>query len=78
MASGIHNSTRPKSTLEKKCNYICYKTVRESVAMGESAITHIHAGDNLSDFMTKVTHTSKRRKPVGGILHDIYDDHPTQ
>ena len=46
--------------------------------MGESAITHIHAGDNLSDFMTKVTHTSKRRKPVGGILHDIYDDHPTQ
>ena len=46
--------------------------------MGESAITLIHTGDNLSDLMTKVTPGAKRLKLVGGILYDIYYDHPTQ
>ncbi len=50
--------------------------MQESVAMGESLITHINSDDNLSDLMTKVTHGSKRRWLVGNILYDIYDDHP--
>ena len=48
----------------------------KSVAMGESSITHIKSEDNLSDLMTKVTHGAKRRRLVGNILYDIYDDHP--
>ncbi len=39
--SQVTNSTRPESTLKKKCNSICYHAVRESVAMEESLITHI-------------------------------------
>jgi hypothetical protein len=76
--SQVTNSTRPESTLKKKCNSICYHAIRESVAMGESAITHFKTGFNLSDLMTKVTHGAKRRKLVGGILYDIYDDHSSQ
>jgi len=76
--SQVTNSTRPESTLKKKCNSICYHAIRESVAMGESAITHFKTGFNLSDLMTKVTHGAKRRKLVGGILYDIYDDYPSQ
>ena len=76
--SQVTNSTRPESTLKKKCNSICYHAVRESVAMGESAITHFKTGFNFSDLMTKVTHGNKRRRLVGGILYDIYDDYPKQ
>ena len=50
--------------------------MQESVAMGESLITHIKSEDNLSDLMTKVIHGAKRRRLVGNILYDIYDDHP--
>jgi hypothetical protein len=62
------NSTRPESPLKKKCNSICYHAVRESVAMGESLITHIGTEHNHSDLMTKVTSGAKRRRLVGGIL----------
>ena len=77
--SQVTNSTKPESTLKKKCNSICYHAVRESVAMGESMmITHISTGHNHSDLMTKVTSGAKRRRLVGGILYDIYDDHSQQ
>jgi hypothetical protein len=59
--SQVTSLTIPESTLKKKCNSICYHAVRESVAMGESLITHIASEDNLSDLMTKVTRGSKRR-----------------
>ena len=59
-------------------NSICYHAVRESVAMGESLITHIRTEHNHSDLMTKVTSGCKRRRLVGGILYDIYDDHKQQ
>ncbi len=59
-----------------KCNSICYHAVQESVAMGESLITHIKSEDNLSDLMTKVTHSAKRCRLVGNNLYDIYDYHP--
>jgi hypothetical protein len=59
--SQVTNSTIPELTLKKKCNSICYHAVQESVAMGESLITHINSEDNLSDLMTKATHGSKCR-----------------
>jgi hypothetical protein len=74
--SQVTSSTIPELTLKKKCNSICYNAVQESVAMGESLITHINSEDNLSDLMTKVTRSSKHRQLVGNILYDIYDDHP--
>ena len=76
--SQVTNSTQPESTLKRKCNSICYHFIRESVAMGESAVTHLWTGHNSSDLMTKVTYGAKRRRLVGGILYDIYDDHPKQ
>jgi hypothetical protein len=76
--SQITNSTKPESTLNEKCNSICYHAVQESVAMGGSQITHISTHENLSDLMTKVTHSAKRRKLVGGMLYDIFDDHLQQ
>ncbi len=46
------------------------------MTMGESLITHIGTEHNQSDLlMTKVTSGTKRRRLVGGILYDIYDDH---
>ena len=76
--SQVTNSTRPESTLNKKCNSICYHAVRESAAMGDSQISHIGTEHNHSDLMTKVTSGSKRRCLVGGILYEIYDDHSQQ
>ena len=70
----ITNSTRPESTLQKKRNYICYHAIRESVAMGESLLTHVGAADDLADLLTKPTFSSKRRRLVGGLLYDIYDE----
>ncbi len=72
------NLTIPELTLTKKCNSICYHAMQESVAMGESLITHIDSEDNLSDLMTKVTRGCKCHLLVGNILYDIYDDHPKQ
>ena len=51
---------------------------RESVAMGESLITHIKTDDNLSDFLTKTTSGAKRRKLVSGVVHDLYDNFTKQ
>ena len=39
--SVIKNSQTPESQLKKKNNAICYHTVRESVAMGESLCAHV-------------------------------------
>jgi hypothetical protein len=78
--SQVTNSSRPELTLKKKCNSICicYHAIRESVAMGESLITHIKTDDNLSDFLTKTTSGAKRRKLVSGVVHDLYDDFTKQ
>ena len=71
--SQVTNLTRPELTLKKKFNSICYLAVQESVAMGESLITHICTEKNHSDLMIKTTSGAKRRRLVGGILW-IYDD----
>ena len=70
--SQVTNSSRPESTLKKKCNSICYHAIHESVTMGESLITHLRTWFNLSDFMTKVTSGIKCRRLVGEVLFDIY------
>jgi hypothetical protein len=72
----VINSTEPASVLWKKCNSICYHTVHEPVAMGESAVTHIKSGTNLVDLMTTVLTGAKRRQLVHKILHDIFDNYP--
>ncbi len=72
--SQMTNSSRPESTLTKKCNSICYHAIRESVAMGETLLMQIRIGENLADFLTKTTSGTKRRKLVRGVIHDIYDD----
>jgi hypothetical protein len=72
--SQVTNSSRPELTLKKRCNSIRYHAIRESVAMGETLLTHIRTGDNLADFLTKTTSGTKRRKLVSGVIYDIYDD----
>jgi hypothetical protein len=72
--SQVTNSSRLESTLQKKCNSICYHAIRESVAMGETLLMHIRTGENLADFLTKTTSGAKRRKLVSGVVHNIYDD----
>jgi hypothetical protein len=78
--SQVTNSSRPESTLKKKCNSICYHAIRESVAiaMGETLLIHIRNGENLADFLTKTTSGAKRRKLVSGVVPDIYKDFPKQ
>jgi hypothetical protein len=42
--------------------------------MGESLITHIRTWYNLADVLTKVTNGATRRRLVGNVLFDIYDN----
>jgi hypothetical protein len=72
--SQVTYSSRPESTLNKKCNSICYHAIRELVAMGETLLTHIKTRDNLADFLTKTTSGARRRKLVSGVVYDIYND----
>ncbi len=72
--SQVTNSSRPEPTQKKKCNSVCYHTIRESLAMGKSLITYIQTQFNLVDFLTKVTNGATRRRLVGNVLLDIYDD----
>jgi hypothetical protein len=72
--SQVTNSYRPELTLKKKCNSVCYHAIRESVAMGETLLTHIRTGENLADFLTKTTSGAKCRKLVRGVVYDIYND----
>jgi hypothetical protein len=72
--SQVTNSTRPESTLKKKCHSVCYHAIRKSVAMGESLITHIPTQLNLADFLTRVTNGATQCRLVGNVLFDIYDD----
>jgi hypothetical protein len=75
--SQVTNSSRPESTLKKKCISICYHEIRELVAMGETLLMHIRTGDNSADFLTKTTSGARRRKLVSGVVYDSYDDFHT-
>eukprot|EP00970_Alexandrium_tamarense_P013695 scaffold3611_cov105-Alexandrium_tamarense.AAC.3 len=69
--SVVTNSSKPESQLKKKCNSICYHAVRESVAMGESLVSHISTDKNPADLMTKLLVGVKRRFLVSKLLHGI-------
>ena len=73
--SQVTNLTKPESTLKGKCSSICYHFIHESMAMCESAITHLSSNHNFTNLMTKVTYGVKRRRLVSGLLYDIDDDH---
>ncbi len=76
--SQVTNSSRPESTLKKKCNSICYHAICELVAMGGTLLMHIRTGENLTDFLSKTTSGTKHHKLLSGVVHDIYDDFPKQ
>ena len=61
--------------MKKKSNSICYHFAREAIAMKEFLATHISTVWNWADLLTKVCTGAKRRRLVGGVLYDIYDDH---
>jgi hypothetical protein len=65
-------------TLKKKCNSICYRAICESVAMGETLLTHIRTGEILTEFLTKTTSGAKLGKLVSVVVHVIYNDFPKQ
>jgi len=75
--SVVTNSSKPDSTLRKKSNQICYHACRESVAMGESLITHIPTKENPADIATKIIPAGRQREYlVSKQLRDIHDEHP--
>jgi hypothetical protein len=78
ITSQVTNSSRPNSTLKKKCNSSCYHAILELVTLGETLLMHVGTGENLADFLTKTTSGTKRLKLVSGVVHDIYDDFPKQ
>ena len=73
--SAIHNNQRPKSTLSKNSNLICYHKMIEGISMGEPLMAHILKNNNPLDLMMKVLARKKRQNVVGKILYDIYDEH---
>jgi hypothetical protein len=76
--SVIHNTQRPESMLKKKSNSICYHTIRESCATGESITGHIRSKDNPSDLASKILPSGQLREHLvrdTPLLYDIYDDH---
>jgi hypothetical protein len=71
----IKNSSAPESTLQKKCNSICYHAVREAVATGELLVAHEHGVSNPSDILTKPVPGGQRREElVASLLYNIYDE----
>ena len=73
--SVIHNTQRPESMLKKKSNSICYHSIRESVAMGETLTGHVRTHENVADIATKVLHAGQKRNYlVSQLLYDIADE----
>ncbi len=71
--SVINNTSKPESVLKNKNNIVCYHTVCESVAMGESLTAHIDGDENPADLLTKVICSVNQRYLVNNILHDMYN-----
>jgi hypothetical protein len=70
----IHNTQQPESMLKKKSYLICYHTVRESMAMGESLMGHIGMNENVGNLAIKVLYSQKRWYMVSQLLYDFYDE----
>jgi hypothetical protein len=72
--SVVHNTQRPEYVLKKKSKSICYHTVHESAAMGESIIGHVPSVENPADICTMfVPGGQKRNHLIRLLLHDLCD-----
>jgi hypothetical protein len=72
--SVVHNTHRPEYVLKKKSNSICYHTVRESDAMGDSIIGHVPSVNNPADICTKVVPGGQKLNHlIRLLLHDLCD-----
>ena len=70
--SVVNNSSKPDSSLNEKSNEVCFRFVREAVAMGECLITHISTHLNLGDLATKIVPGgAKQSNLVDMTLYDI-------
>ena len=72
--SAFHNTSKPESTLKKKCNVIAYNAIHKSVAVREALIWHIGSENNPADLLTKIVTRHKCRHLVSFVLYDIYDE----
>jgi hypothetical protein len=72
--SVVHNNQRPASVLKKNSESICYHTICDSAAMGESIIGHVPSVDNHGDICTKVVPVGQKwRHAIRLLLHDLCD-----
>jgi hypothetical protein len=69
--SVITNTSKPKSTLRKKSNSICYHAVQESAAMGEVMMAWEPSLTNPANIATKVLPGGRRRQEIVGLI--LYD-----
>ena len=60
----IHNTSKPESIFKKKSNSICYRFLREAVAMRKCLTTHVPTARNWADLLTKVLYGKKRQELV--------------
>ena len=71
--SVIHNTSKPESTLKRKCDAIACHAIHESVATGETLTGHIREEDNTAHFLTKTLTGHRCLCLVSLVLYDIYD-----
>ena len=72
----IQYTSRPESTLKKKCRVIAYHATLEYVTMEKTLTGHIRSDDDPMDLLTKVVTGHKHKHLVSLVLYDIYDRVP--
>ena len=74
--SVIHNTSKPKLTLNKKCHEIAIHAIWNSLAIRKFLTFYIRSEDNLADlFVDKKEIIGKNRKyHIAQVLCDIYDE----
>ena len=72
-ASVVKNASQPDSTLNKKHHQICYHRCRESSARGMVIFGKEDGETNLSDILTKLLETVRRRK-VTNVIYQKGND----
>ena len=69
----IHNTSKPESTLKKKCNAIAYHVIHDSVVMRESLTGCIRSEDNSADLSIEVIIELKWKHLEALVLYDRYE-----
>ena len=64
----MQNTSKPESTLKKKCNAIAHHTVCKSVEMEERLTGYIRSEDNPADLLSKVVIGHKRKLLLSLVL----------